>query len=906
VLSGVCRFDAASWKHDGSSEERALEASLHHADFDSGRAIAEEDEGGCGFRWSDGTLVVEIEHPKTLAALSSSVKCGGPAASAGGWPSALLQFRADARGTDVEIAPRVNRPLLDPVVAMATCALLGACAVVAPWPCALVAFAIGLACLTKNARTTSKVAIAVALVAALSGGVRCAIRLRDHGRAYAMAARAVPHPSRCAFDATIASMPVFRGVMGAEVAADHLDCEGAVLERGPPLRIRLYDLPADVVRGDRFFIVAQIARARRIGSFDLGDDRVAAARKSVVLSGNVVVAEREARGTGVLAMLDRLRVRLRAGIDASIAPSVAPIARALVLGEEDLSDDDGEAFRRSGLTHLLAVSGSHVALAVGTMVALLRALLLRIDLLARRIEVGRVAAALGIPLACAYEQVAGDSGSARRATAMAAVVLAVRALGRRPNVARTLALSIVAALLIDPLAPFDLSFSLSLAATLGLVAFGPVVRTLSERLPSVPRAIRSAVGTTLSASIACAPLVAGIAGSLPVLGLAANVVAVPIGELAALPMANLTALLGAFERLSTLAAMLGKATAGALVALRGVARVASAPTWATVRVPPPSPLEVAILVAIPCVAYVLAAKGARLLQVLAIGLSALLLAEGVHLRASIPRARLRVTMLDVGQGDATLVDFPDGHAMLVDAGGEVGSPFDPGKAIVSPTLAMRRRRRIDVMVLSHPHPDHFSGLGAVLDQHDVGELWDTSQGEVEGAGPAYAALLAAARRRGIPIVRPGSLCGRPLERFGATIEVLHPCPTYDKDQGANDNSLVLRIGFGVRHALLVGDAEHFAESRLLEHARDRLTSDFLKVGHHGSRTSSTPTFLRAVRPTFAAISCGVRNRFGHPHASALSALEASGARVVRTDRDGAIEWSTDGSASVLATSRRGW
>jgi competence protein ComEC len=802
------------------------------------------------------------------------------------------------------------RPSLDPFLAMAAFALLGVCAVVAPGPCALVAAAIFAACAVRGARRVAPATIVFALAACGVGGVRCALSLRAHGRSSATAAQAIPHPARCAFEATIVGMPLRRGVMGAEVEARAIDCDGERLERGPPLLVRLYDLPEDVVRGDRFAIVAQLARARRTGSFDLGDDRVSAARRGVVISGTVVVSERTSRGSGVLGWLDRLRVRLRAGIDATIAPAIAPIARALVLGEEDLSDEDGEAFRRSGLTHLLAVSGSHVALAVGTLVALLRAILLRVAWLARRVEVGRVASAIGIPLACAYEQVAGDSGSARRATAMAAVVLAVRALGRRPNVVRTLSLSVLAALALDPFAPFDLSFSLSLAATLGLVALGPPVRSMLESLPAVPRTIRAALGTTLSASVACAPLVAGIAGSVPVLGLAANVIAVPIGELAALPLANLTALLGACKDWSTslawLAMGLGKATAGALVALRGVAKIASAPRWATFRVSPPTPMQVGILVAMVCVVHVLAAKGTRLVTVLCLGLSGLLLAEGAHVHAAIPRQRLRITVLDVGQGDATLVDFPDGRAMLVDGGGEVGSPFDPGKAIVAPTLAMRRRRRIDVMVLSHPHPDHLLGLLAVMADHDVGALWDTSQGEVEGAGPSYAALIATAHHRGIPIVRPDALCGSPRPLFGASVEVLHPCPVFDRDRGPNDNSLVIRIGYGVRHALLVGDAEHWAESRLLAEKHDRLEADFLKVGHHGSRTSSTPAFLAVVTPTFATISCGVRNRFGHPHPAALRALEASGARVLRTDRDGAIEWSTDGVSSVLATSRQGW
>jgi competence protein ComEC len=198
------------------------------------------------------------------------------------------------------------------------------------------------------------------------------------------------------------------------------------------------------------------------------------------------------------------------------------------------------------------------------------------------------------------------------------------------------------------------------------------------------------------------------------------------------------------------------------------------------------------------------------------------------------------------------------------------------------------------MVLSHPHPDHFGGLASTLPHVEVGELWDSGQGEDLGAGPTYAALLAGARARGIPIRRPRDLCGAPREAGGVTIEVLAPCPGYAPDASANDSSLVLRLSYGARTALLVGDAEHEEERALLSLAPGSLRADLLKVGHHGSRTSSSPAFLAAVRPALAAISAGVRNRFGHPHPHTLAALEAQRIEIARTDRGGEIIWETDG------------
>jgi beta-lactamase superfamily II metal-dependent hydrolase len=262
---------------------------------------------------------------------------------------------------------------------------------------------------------------------------------------------------------------------------------------------------------------------------------------------------------------------------------------------------------------------------------------------------------------------------------------------------------------------------------------------------------------------------------------------------------------------------------------------------------------------------------------------------------------LRVTALDVGQGDSTLVDFPDGSVWLVDAGGVVGSPVDPGSVAVLPLLRMRRREHLDVVVLSHPHPDHFGGLPAVLSAVSVGEIWDSGQGEAEGAGPVYAELVRAARARGTPIFHPAELCGRPRVGGGASVELIAPCPGYVPGRDANDNSLVLRVSFGSHTALLTGDAEALEESELVAREGDKLRADLLKVGHHGSRTSTGDALLAAVRPTWATISCGVRNRFGHPHAPVMQRLLTHGVEALRLDRAGGVIWTTDGRQVSVTT-----
>ena len=203
-------------------------------------------------------------------------------------------------------------------------------------------------------------------------------------------------------------------------------------------------------------------------------------------------------------------------------------------------------------------------------------------------------------------------------------------------------------------------------------------------------------------------------------------------------------------------------------------------------------------------------------------------------------------------------------------------------------------------MLTHPHPDHFGGLLSVLRGVEVGELWDTGQGALEGAGPIYAELLRIAAERGVPVRGPKELCGAP-RRFGASqVSVLAPCPGIVRGRNANDNSFVLRASLSKRSFLFMGDAEAEEERELVHAHGAELGADVLKVGHHGSRTSSGDELLRAVGPRLTTISCGVRNRFGHPVPKVMERLISHGARVLRTDRDGAIQITTEGDGLTWA------
>jgi competence protein ComEC len=765
--------------------------------------------------------------------------------------------------------------------------VVGQWAVLAPGP-ALAGSALSIVLLRAKLTRTGIVLFALALGLASFRAAR-SIGAFDVARSVAVAE--LSPPVRCDGLAKVAGSPVLmhqggeaRTVWDAELT--DLFCEG---RPSHPAHVRLYGGPDDLGRGDQGRVVVDLAPVQLFSNEGLDDPRPRAARHGPVASGKVVEYEPVGRGRSLARWIDRARAHVRARIEATFVPLASPLARALVLGETDLDPVDDQAFRTSGLAHLLAVSGTHLVLAVVSVVGALTAVLRRITPLSARFDVARIAAAFGIALAWVYADFAGGSGSAWRAAAMLSVAFAARAMGRRPNGPRACGLSVVAGCLFDPLTAYDASFMLSIAATAGLMAWQrPIASAIG---PAKPRGfghwLSQGLATTMAASVGCAPLIALISPTLPVGGLFANLLAVPVGEYAALPVCLAHALLGPLPLVERGAAMVGS---GSLLVVRAVARATTELPLLAVAVPTPSAWHFAVLAA--AAAGVWARSGRARIGAALVGLSALLVVEVASARTGAPRGRLRITFLDVGQGDSALVDLPNGGAMLVDAGGSLGAGIDPGAAVVAPMLRARRRRALDVVVLTHPHPDHVGGMPAALSAIHVGELWDNAQGRLEGGGPAYDTLMAAMDKAKVPIRGPSELCRAARVVGGATVEVLAPCPGIARFADPNDNSIVLRIGFGDRAALLMGDAPIASEEQILAR-RPALRADVLKVGHHGSRSSTSRALLDAVRPDHAVISCGVRNRFGHPFAGTL-ALLASCKTTLRTDRHGSVVWETDG------------
>jgi competence protein ComEC len=249
---------------------------------------------------------------------------------------------------------------------------------------------------------------------------------------------------------------------------------------------------------------------------------------------------------------------------------------------------------------------------------------------------------------------------------------------------------------------------------------------------------------------------------------------------------------------------------------------------------------------------------------------------------------LVVTVLDVGQGDCILVQAPGGRTMLVDGGGRAGEEtrgYDVGREVVTPALMTRGVRRVDVLVITHPHEDHIGGLGAVLEAVPVGMVLDPM---LPNESRDYEKLRESIRGHKIAIHR--ATAGQRINLGeGIHAEVLNPPDP--RLQGTrdeiNDNSVVMRIVDGEESALLAGDVDRAGAERLAGMG-NAIQSTILKVPHHGSGDAAVPEFLEAVRPEVAVISVGANNPFGHPSAEMLEGLKRVGAKVMRTDEEGAI------------------
>ena len=578
------------------------------------------------------------------------------------------------------------------------------------------------------------------------------------------------------------------------------------------------------------------------------DRRALLATRGIALEGSAEVVRVLARGPPLFRELDGLRRRFteRALLLCASRERGALVAALGVGDRSALPPEAEEDLAASGLVHLLASSGLHLAVVVLLAREIARRLWLRTRW-ASRLRASAVGSLVALPFAVAEVLLLGAPWPAIRAGFAAALGLLAAGALRRPDGLTTLALAAAACALADPAATHDLALQLSVLGIAGLLLLARPLRDLLPlRFPAAGATPLRRLGermlllgcSTAAAALCTAPLLAATFHRVSLVSVAANALGLLPG-LAAIPVATALVAVDAVP-LWWLADLLSGLT---LSAAHGFAAL----PFATVRLAAPGLLACALWYA---GVFLLARRRHRAALAPWAALAVLASAGTAFAHA---RETMTLTFLAVGQGDSTIVQLPGGRAMLVDAGGDLRWPArkDPGARDVIPALAELGVSRLDVVVLTHPHPDHAGGMLSVLDRIPVGELWMTQE-----ADPIAAAVREKARLRGIPVREPHTLV-----LGGVRIEV---ASRFVAGRSLNDNSIVLRLVHGGVAALLAGDVEALAESDLAQGPAD-LAAQLLKAPHHGSRTSSTEAFLRRVHPQATVYCAGQGNPFGFPH-----------------------------------------
>lgn len=580
-------------------------------------------------------------------------------------------------------------------------------------------------------------------------------------------------------------------------------------------------------------------------------------------------------------MLARWRAWTGNRIDALYGAD-APLARALLLADaDDIDRAVRDRFADAGIIHMLSVSGLHVGIIAGAVRAMASA--------ARAGALAADCVSLGVTMA--FVLFIGAPPPAVRSAGMLALGVVAR-LRQRPTAPWGIWAVSCAIPLVEPRVVLDLGWQLSVAGMAGLLASGGLARRVAGSFRGWRRTVVESMVATTVASAATAPLVAWVFGRVSLAALVTNVVAAPLfGVAQPLLFASLVLL-----PLQAIAALLADAARSALALIDLVARVGAALPQAVVRAEPDA--ATALLLGVAAVAGMVALVGRWWRRPALCALGAVALATWWPVLRPGP-GHLELHTLDVGQGDAIALRTPRGRWLLVDAGGG-GRGTDAASSVIWPYL---RRLGGDVvyLALSHPHLDHIGGAATLIARAGTDTVWDGAY--VSGSG-VYREVLRSARAHRRHWRRVAA--GDSIRFDGVSVTVLAPDSAWLAGlDDPNEASVVLQVTYGDVRFLLTGDAEAGEEGWLVARYGQALRADVLKVGHHGSATSSTPAFLDVVQPRVALVSVGAGNSYGHPAPGVLQALDERGIHLLRTDDDGTIVVSTDGlNLEVRADGRR--
>jgi competence protein ComEC len=661
--------------------------------------------------------------------------------------------------------------------------------------------------------------------------------------------------------------------------------------------------------GDRITALAKLREPYSscnpgVYSYDLRSD-------GIVATGHAKKIFKAGHENNIFSAVSGQRQWIAKKMDDSLSPESASFLKAIIPGlKGGIPEDMRYAFSSTGLAHLLSISGTHFGLLAFIIFIISRTALKclpegMLSRIALFVTPTQIAVLVTVPVLMFYALISGMSIPTIRSLIMVLIYMLAVFMGRKGQWLNSLAIAAIIILLWQPHSLQGISFLLSFLAVLSIgnvLEIKSSVNTqdfdvmtkrgsrhkdrLSALAAFVYEKIKTGLTITVSALIGTAPLVALYFNQFPLISPVTNLIVTPLVCFILLPLGFVSAFVAILLNLQSLPL---SAPIDSLVhfILGLVSRLKDVP-YAHIHIPDPSCVMIAAYY-FSCFFIIKSKFKWRFLPLLFV-ICFYLLAPRLSAKD------LEITFLDIGQGDAAVVQLPRNGVMVIDGGSKEARA---GERVIAPYLWSRGLNRIDIIAISHPHPDHYGGIGYLMNNFEIGEIWFAGR-----TPPGSEVFFRGVNARGIPlrILKRGDS----LQTQEHRIIALHPYDGYvaDSPRGdysdENSDSLVLKIETKEGSVLFTGDIEEEAEINLI-HLGHWLRSDLIKVPHHGSRTSSTEAFMDAVNPGIAVISAGRRNPFHHPHQETLERYGYAGVRIFRTDVDGAVTAVIDGSSIKIST-----
>ncbi|MCC7202391.1 MAG: DNA internalization-related competence protein ComEC/Rec2 [Nitrospirae bacterium] len=686
--------------------------------------------------------------------------------------------------------------------------------------------------------------------------------------------------------------------IAAILTASAIQHGNSIMPASGRVRLTVYDTAAGLDYGDEIRFTARLKRVRGFKNPGLFNYAGYLSRKGIRATASPGkkdwLIKTGEYGNPVLKKIFGWRENIRVSIKQGLSDHSSAVLQAMIIGTTgDLTPEIRDKFTAAGVTHILSISGSHLGFVTFLIFFITRYLLTHLPYrLFLRITLyttpSKISAIVTIPLIILYSFLSGGEVATIRSLIMAIVFLLAIVIERDDDPISTLAIAALIVLIRDPQGLFDISFQLSYTAVLAMIITVRIFHDTGGKggVAKGPAEWRRKfvllLILTVSAAASTTPIVSHYFNQLTWTGLLSNLILIPYAGLTVIPVGLASGCIGLifnravlpFETLNEILVM---------VFLKMVDFFASLP-FAVIHTPSPHIILVILLYLFLISLSYLKKRWAKITTVISISLIAAAIC--CRLSGSYDNKTLRISFLDVGQGDSALIEFPGSKIMLIDGGGTFSNTLDTGRSVIAPYLWNKGIRTVDYMVLSHPQTDHAGGLIYILDTFKVGEVWTNGM-----TSPATFLFDRRIRDQGI---RHLSVSSNPVAKTidGCSVSVLNP-PSHmsghriSNSGMINDLSVVMRIACGNSAVLFTGDT---GAERLRDIAASNagLRSSILKVPHHGARGSVDAKFISSVKPAAAIISAGYQNSYRHPSPEAISAYRHAGSAIYRTDLDGAI------------------